>query len=224
MAVLFVRKVFCKMKLLIFALFLPICPVFALSDTEIQDSEIPESECKEQPEIRKSNISADFGIMTDAIKHNGFGLGVNGEYLFGRFISVGGNFSHSVLLSESSEAVFISEILGMNVYCYPFGCGLDKYLYFGGGSSVDFIQLEGEDFADENSRKTAMFLQVTTGWRQPVNQYFGIEAYAGYKKLLYSVDLPKECEHMLDHGFFFGVGINFNFGNIFRSIRNHTRK
>ena len=35
--------------------------------------------------------------------------------------------------------------------------------------SMNGAKPEGEDFADENSRKTAIFLQVKTGWRQPVN-------------------------------------------------------
>ncbi len=180
------------------------------------------TESKES-QIKKMNLSADFGVMVDAIKHNGFGFGINWEYLFTRLFSVHSGFNHSIFLSESGNAVYTSETIGLNLYCYPFRLGLDKYFYLGGGNSVEFIQLSGDDFNEDNNRKTAMFFQARAGWRQPLNKYIGLEALAGYKKLFYSVDLPKDCEHLVDQGFFFGFDVNLNFGNIIRAIKKFFR-
>ena len=195
-------------------------PVFA---EEQSDSECSDSEQTEEG-IKKTYISFDFGVLSDAIKHNGFGFGVNGEYLFTRFFSVYGGFSHSALFSESKDAVYTTETVSLNLYCYPFGRGLNKYLYFGGGSSSEFIQLTGDDFNEENGRKSAIFIQSKIGWRQPLNKYIGLEGFVGYKELLYSIDLPKECEHLVDHGFFFGLEVHINFANIYKAMKKHFRK
>ena len=193
------------------------------SKNENSDSECSDSE-QTVEEIKETDISFDFSVLSDAIKHNGFGFGINGEYLFTRFFSVYGGFSHSALFSESGDAVYTTETVSLNLYCYPFGRGLNKYLYFGGGSSTEFIQLTGEDFNEENGRKSAIFIQSKIGWRQPLNKYIGLEGFVGYKELLYSIDLPKECEHLVDHGFFFGLEVHINFANIYKAMKKHFRK
>ena len=217
---------FFKSLFLFTPLILQLQPIFSLSDSDSNSQEMENfySEKTAEPEIKNTDISFDFGVMSDAIKHNGFGFGIKGEYLFTRFFSINGGFSHSALFSESGNAVYTTETVSMNLYCYPFGLGLNKYFYFGGGSSTEFIQLTGADFSEENSKKTAIFLQAQAGWKQPLNKYIGLEAFTGYKKLLYSVDLPKDCEHLVDHGFFFGLEVKFNFGNIYRAIKSYFQE
>ena len=210
-----------KNFILFTALFLSVSPIFALSsaDSAPQESLPQFSEENEKENIKRSDISADFSVLGDALMHNGWGLGLSGEYLFTRYFSINGTFSHSVLFSDFDSTVYTTESLSLNFYCYPFGLGLDKYLYLGGGNSTDFIQFNGTNLPEEESRKTAIFMQARAGWRQPLGQYFGLEAYAGYKWRLYSADVPEECEHLIEPGFFFGFGVHLKFGNIFKSIR-----
>lgn len=192
-----------KNFILFTALFLSVSPIFALSsaDSAPQESLPQLSEENEKENIKRSDISADFSVLGDALMHNGWGLGVSGEYLFTRHFSINGTFSHSVLFSDFDSTVYTTESLSLNFYCYPFGLGLDKYLYIGGGNSTDFIQFNGTNLPEEESRKTAIFMQARAGWR------------------LYSADVPEECEHLIEPGFFFGFGVHLKFGNIFKSIR-----
>ncbi len=186
---------------------------------ESQDSKEGLSENNDSREINRSNISMDLGVMFNAIKNNGWGLGVTGEYLFYRYFSIYGNFSHKVFFSKGGKNVCTTENIALNLFTYPFGMGLDKFLYLGGGSSVEFIQFTGENLPQDKDNKSAIFIQGLAGWKQPLTQYFAIEGYSGYKWLLYTIDIPEDYNHLLDHGFFFGFKFKVKFGKIYKNLK-----
>ncbi|MCR5217046.1 hypothetical protein [Treponema sp.] len=157
-------------------------------------------------------------VLVNALLHEGWGLGIKGEYLFTNYFSTQGRFEHTTFFSKSGSSICTTESIDLNLFYYPFASGLDKYLYLGAGESIKFIQFTNQESSQKESSTSAIFVLSQIGWRQPAGPYLSFEAYTGYRWQINTTEIPEEYNHLLNNGFIFGVKVNINFSRLISKI------
>lgn len=162
----------------------------------------------------KGIFSFDFGYMKEALRHDGWGLGVAYERELASFCSVKGTFSHVSLRPSDGHGWVTTVGLGVDARVYPFARGL-QWLYLGCGWESDFLmRTDGDDGHD-------LYLSYCPhlGWKQDFFGYVMLDAYLGYRVRLSAADDFLFESGAIRQGFEYGVSAQVNLSKIWKRLR-----
>lgn len=193
------------------------------SQNQTSENEIPKSpnksqEPKEKQEsfVGKNIFSFELAYLRNALKNNGWGIGLSFEQSLFQFFSVKGRFSHVTMFPKDLDFNITTVGIGAEILFYPFRNGLDK-LYFGFGNETDFYMYLSS--SPENSKDTIITIYPKIGWKQNFFNLVFLDLFVSYNFFLSEVPTLSSNINLLERGINYGAKFKFNLSEIWTFVK-----
>lgn len=193
------------------------------SQNQTSENEIPKfpnksQEPKEKQEsfVGKNIFSFELAYLRNALKNNGWGIGLSFEQSLFQFFSVKGRFSHVTMFPKDLDFNITTVGIGAEILFYPFGNGLDK-LYFGFGNETDFYMYLSS--SPENSKDTIITIYPKIGWKQNFFNLVFLDLFVSYNFFLSEVPTLSSNINLLERGINYGAKFKFNLSEIWTFVK-----
>lgn len=191
------------------------------SITQVQnqtsENEISKSVKSQESFVGKNIFSFELAYLRNALKNNGWGIGLSFEQSLFQFFSVKGRFSHVTMFPKDLDFNITTVGIGAEVLFYPFGNGLDK-LYFGFGNETDFYMYLSN--SPENSKDTIITIYPKIGWKQNFFNLIFLDLFVSYNIFLSEVPTLSSNINLLERGINYGAKFKFNLSEIWTFVKN----
>lgn len=162
-----------------------------------------------------SFVTIDFDYLGTGILNNGFGLGINCETQFTKFLCIKGGISNITLFpSELNPYITLTIGLKIDLLLYPCNQGL-KWLYLGAGIGTDHIRYYKWNGGEESS-DTIISCAPTIGWKQPIMKMMLIDAFVDYRFVITENNIPEALQKYGNSRFEFGFSLQLDLGETIR--------
>lgn len=193
------------------------------SQNQTSENEIPKfpnksQEPKEKQEsfVGKNIFSFELAYLRNALKNNGWGIGLSFEQSLFQFFSVKGRFSHVTMFPKDLDFNITTVGIGAEILFYPFRNGLDK-LYFGFGNETDFYMYLSS--SPENSKDTIITIYPKIGWKQNFFNLVFLDLFVSYNFFLSEVPTLSSNINLLERGINYGAKFKFNLSEIWTFVK-----
>lgn len=193
------------------------------SQNQTSENEIPKfpnksQEAKEKQEsfVGKNIFSFELAYLRNALKNNGWGIGLSFEQSLFQFFSVKGRFSHVTMFPKDLDFNITTVGIGAEILFYPFRNGLDK-LYFGFGNETDFYMYLSS--SPENSKDTIITIYPKIGWKQNFFNLVFLDLFVSYNFFLSEVPTLSSNINLLERGINYGAKFKFNLSEIWTFVK-----
>lgn len=193
----------------------------ANSITQVQnqtsENEISKSVKSQESFVGKNIFSFELAYLRNALKNNGWGIGLSFEQSLFQFFSIKGRFSHVTMFPKDLDFNITTVGIGAEVLFYPFRNGLDK-LYFGFGNETDFYMYLSN--SPENSKDTIITIYPKIGWKQNFFNLIFLDLFVSYNIFLSEVPTLSSNINLLERGINYGAKFKFNLSEIWTFVKN----